>query len=298
MRVLIFGATGLLGRVLPCEWTEDEVVGVGSQQADIRESSQLQALFARIRPDCTVLSAAYTDVDGCEKNPELAHDVNCTGAINVALMARQFGSRFLFISTDYVFDGTKTAPYEAEDPVSPVNIYGASKAKAEAGIRKILPDCLIVRTSWLFGAEGKCFPNTILQAAVDGRSLRVVDDQRGCPTFNRDLARAIVQLAQLGAEGTVHVTNKDACSWYEFAVGLLRGAGMENVEVEAVSSSEFPRPARRPAHSVLSSARLNSYGISMRPWRATLAEYFGDRKAAFQVADSDRRSRMNNREGK
>src|SRR5712692_5754150 len=247
MRILIIGATGLLGRVLLEQWDSDQVIGTGSREVDIRDPEQLQRLFERTLPECTVLVAAYTDVDGCEKDPLRAHDVNCRGAVNVARAARNTGSRLLFLSTDYVFDGSKTAPYEPGDPVCPINVYGCSKAEAERGVGEVLPDCCIARTSWLFGATGKCFPNTILELAQSRKTLTVVDDQKGSPTFNRDLARAIVRLVRAGAQGTFHVTNSGACTWYDFARELVRAAGLSDVRVDPVSTNQFPRPARRPA---------------------------------------------------
>lgn len=262
------------------EWGSDEVVGASSREADLCDRSQLATLMTDASPDVTVLAAAYTDVDGCEKNPGHAHEVNCVGAVNVAEAASECGSRLLFISTDYVFDGSKTVPYECEDAVCPINVYGISKAEAEISIRSVLPECCIVRTSWLFGAHGRCFPNTILAAASNHKSLRVVNDQRGSPTFHRDLAQAIVALVRANAEGTIHVTNRDTGTWYEFACELLQKAELDHVDVVPVSSSEFPRPARRPSYSVLSPASLNAWGISMRSWRDTLGDYLKDRRAA------------------
>src|SRR5215471_15580477 len=254
MRVLILGSTGLLGQVLMKSWGSDVVIGAGSQDADVRDRTQLQKLFADSQPDWTVLAAAYTDVDGCEKDPQRAHDVNCGGAINVAEAARDAGSRLLFISSDYVFDGSKAEPYQPEDRVCPVSVYGAAKAGAECGIRQILTECCIVRTSWVFGANGRCFPNTILDLARSRKKVSVVDDQKGCPTFNRDLAQAIRTLVRAGAQGTLHATNRDECTWFEFACELVRRAGMTEVEVTPVSTKQFPRPAPRPAYSVLSPA--------------------------------------------
>ena len=167
MRITIFGATGLLGKALVREWKDDEVTGFGSADGDIRDEKQVLTLVQRARPDWIVLAAAYTDVDGCETNRDLAFDVNCRGAVNVARAAKQHGSRLLFLSTDYVFDGTKTTPYATDDPRSPRSVYGQSKAEAEMQLREILPDCCIVRTSWLFGPGGKCFPDTILKLAAD-----------------------------------------------------------------------------------------------------------------------------------
>lgn len=279
MRVLVIGASGLLGRVLLEEWHTDEVAGVSSRDGDVRSPQQIQELFTRYRPACTVLAAAYTDVDGCERDPRRAHEVNCLGALNVATAARTAGSRLLFLSTDYVFDGSKTTPYTSEDPVCPINVYGRSKADGEEYIRTIIPECCIVRTSWLFGAVGRCFPNTILELAQTRKHLTVVDDQKGSPTWNRDLARAIISLARLGASGIVHVTNLGECTWYQLAGELMRTAGYTDVTVAPVTTAEFPRPARRPPYSVLSPSGLAAYGIEMRPWRETLALYQDERQS-------------------
>jgi dTDP-4-dehydrorhamnose reductase len=277
MRVLVIGATGLLGKVLLEEWDGDTITGVGSRDVDIRDHLQLRQLFGRCRPEWTILLAAYTDVDGCERDPKRAHEVNCGGAVNVARSARDARSKLLFVSTDYVFDGSKIAPYEPQDAVCPINAYGRSKAEAEKAVREILPSCCILRTSWLFGAIGRCFPNTILELARSQKKLCVVADQIGSPTFNRDLARAIVKLVQADAHGTVHASNAGECSWCDFARELVRAAGFEDVVVEAVRTEDVPRPAPRPRYSVLSKASLERYGFHMRPWQETLGDYFADR---------------------
>lgn len=273
MRVLILGGTGLLGRALVEEWTADQVLGVGSKDADIRGPVQLRRLFSDWRPDWTILAAAYTDVDGCERNPALARAVNNCGAANAAEVARGFGSRMLMVSTDYVFDGRKGSPYEVDDPVCPINVYGQSKADGEGAVRAILPEALIVRTAWLFGAHGKCFPKSILALAEKQNELAVVDDQRGCPTFNRDLARALIHLVHTGARGTVHVTNALSCSWFEFAVALLRDANRVDVAVRPIVTEETKRPARRPRYSVLSHTSLRPYGLTMRTWQQATRDY-------------------------
>jgi dTDP-4-dehydrorhamnose reductase len=277
MRVLVIGATGLLGKVLLEEWDGDTLTGVGSRDIDIRNPSQLSSLFERYRPEWTILAAAYTDVDGCEKDPRRAHEVNCAGAMNVARAALDARAKLLFVSTDYVFDGFKKTPYEPEDAVNPINAYGRSKAEAEKGIREILPTCCIVRTSWLFGAVGRCFPNTILELARKQTALRVVADQIGHPTYNRDLARTIVKLVRKDAHGIVHASNEGDCSWCDFARELLRAAALANVTLEAARTEDVPRPAPRPKYSALSNASLERFGICTRPWRETLADYFVDR---------------------
>jgi dTDP-4-dehydrorhamnose reductase len=278
MKVTIFGATGMLGKALTRQWTEDEVTGLGSAQVDIRDPEQVQKAIQQTRPEWTVLSAAYTDVDGCEINPTLASAVNTHGAINVAKAAASAGSKLLFVSTDYVFDGRKNSPYETRDPRNPINVYGRTKAEAEEKIIGIVPDCCIVRTSWLFGPGGKCFPDTILKLAATRAEIDVVDDQRGSPTYTSDLSDTIIQLCRAGAQGIVHCTNNGNCSWYDFASEILREAGLKTV-VRPTTSEKFVRPAERPKYSVLSSASLSRYQIQMRPWQQTLADYLGQRGA-------------------
>lgn len=284
MRVLVIGATGLLGRVLLEAGNGLQVTGAGSQDADIRDQEQVNQLLARRQPDWTVLAAAYTNVDGCEKNPEHCHEVNHRGALNVARSAAAAGSKLLFLSTDYVFDGTSNRPYEPGDPVCPINEYGHSKAQAEEGVRQILPDACILRTSWLFGAAGNCFPNKILEMAQSRSNIPVVADQFGSPTYNRDLARIVVGLVSAGARGTIHATNSNSCSWYEFAQAILSAAGKTDVAVTPVSTEEFPRPARRPKYSVLSTASVEALGIHPRPWQEALKDYFLDRDLASAEA--------------
>jgi dTDP-4-dehydrorhamnose reductase len=286
MRVTLFGATGMLGKALVCQWKDkgeaDDVTGLGSAQADIRDPAQVERAIQQSKPDCIVLSAAYTDVDGCERNPTLAFAVNTQGALNVARAAADVGARLLFVSTDYVFDGTKSTPYETDDARNPINAYGRSKAEAEEKVLSVLPDACIARTSWLFGPGGKCFPDTILKAAralPEGEAITVVNDQRGCPTYTLDLADAIVALCKSGARGTVHCTNHGECSWYDFAVEIIGQSGLKTV-VRPTTSDKFVRPAPRPKYSVLSSDSLAKYGIEMRPWQQTLPDYLLEQSKA------------------
>jgi dTDP-4-dehydrorhamnose reductase len=276
MRITIFGATGLLGKALMRAGTGHELSGFGSKDADIRDPQKVAAVVERTRPEWIILAAAYTDVDGCEANRELAFDVNIRGAVNVAQMAKQHRSRLLFLSTDYLFDGTKTTPYEIDDPRAPRSVYGRTKAEAEVELIGILPQCCIVRTSWLFGVGGKCFPDTILRLAATRPELDVVDDQRGSPTYTVDLARAIFQLSRTGAEGIVHVTNRGACSWFEFAREVVAGAGLDTV-IRPTTSDKFVRPAERPKYSVLSPTSLEKYGIEMPSWQDALRRYLAER---------------------
>jgi dTDP-4-dehydrorhamnose reductase len=276
MRVAIFGATGMLGKALLRQWTEDDITGIGSAQADIRHPEQVQTAIEHSKPDWSVLAAAYTDVDGCEINPTLASSVNTHGAVNVANAAARAGSKLLFVSTDYVFDGTKNFPYETTDARNPINAYGKSKAEAEEKLGEILPDCCIVRTSWLFGPGGKCFPDTILNVAANRKEIEVVNDQRGCPTYTMDLADAIIQLCRSSAKGIVHATNTGDCTWYDFAREILRQAEL-STDVKPTTSDKYVRPAERPKYSVLSPASLVGFGIEMRPWQETLTDYLSER---------------------
>jgi len=276
MRVAIFGATGMLGQALLRQWKDDEIVPLGSAQADIRIPDQVRKAIEQAKPDWTVLAAAYTDVDGCEINPTLASAVNTRGAMNVAKAAALAGSKLVFISTDYVFDGKNTSPYETNHARNPINAYGRSKADAEEKLAEILPDCCIVRTSWLFGPGGKCFPDTILKVAATRSQVEVVNDQRGCPTYTFDLADAIVRLCRSDAKGIVHCTNAGDCTWFEFAQEIIRQAGLTTA-VKPTTSDKYVRPAERPKYSVLSAASLRGYSIEMRPWQATLADYLPER---------------------
>lgn len=278
MKVLILGATGLLGTALMREWSGDEVVGLGVEGVDIHDAGGVQRIVMQARPDWIVLAAAYTDVDGCESHPELAFAVNCEGAVNVAEAAKQAGAKLLFLSSDYVFDGKKTTPYETEDARNPQSVYGRSKAEAEKRLLETLPHCCIVRTSWLFGVGGKCFPDTILKLAASRPALDVVNDQRGCPTYSVDLARAIMQLCRKGASGIVHVTNEGDCSWFEFAQAIVGDSNLAT-EVRPVSSQQMARPAPRPAYSVLSPGSLHRYGMEMPTWKDALRRYLGERRS-------------------
>jgi dTDP-4-dehydrorhamnose reductase len=272
MRVTIFGASGLLGKALMRQWKGDAVTAPSSRDADIRDAQRVRQVVNGTHPDWVVLSAAYTDVDGCENNQELAFAVNCDGALNVAKAAKAVGAGFMFLSSDYVFDGKKTTPYEINDQRNPQSVYGRTKAKAEIELLEINPGFCIARTSWLFGTAGKCFPDTILKLAASRPALDVVNDQRGCPTYVEDLAQAIIRLCRKNAAGIVHATNAGDCTWFEFARETVDTAGL-NTPVRPVSSQQMVRPAPRPAYSVLSPASLNSWGIEMPSWHDALQRY-------------------------
>ena len=272
MRVTLFGASGLLGRDLVPELSGEQLTALSVEDVDLRDHARVRELIRDSRPEWILLLAAYTDVDGCESNRDLAFAVNCDGAVNVAEAARAAGSRLLFVSTDYVFDGTNKSPYETRDPRNPTSVYGETKARAEEQLLEILPEVCIARTSWLFGHGGKCFPATILKLASTRPEISVVNDQRGSPTFTCDLASTLVRLCRANAQGIVHVTNSGDCTWYEFATAIVRASGLSTT-VKPVATAEFPRPARRPAYSVLSPDSLHAYHIHMPEWQDALRRY-------------------------
>ena len=272
MRILIIGSNGLLGRDLVEDWTGDDLIPATSRDADIREIGQVRQLVTREHPDWIILTAAYTDVDDSEKNQDQAFAVNRDGTRNVSVVARELGAKLCYLSTDYLFDGASDRPYEPDDPVHPLNIYGTSKAAGEKAVQEQAGDWLIARTSWLFGATRTTFPEQILLAADSQPELKVVADQIGSPTYTRDLATAIRELVRADARGILNLTNSGSCSRFEFAKETLRKAG-RSTPVSPITSAEAGRPARRPAYSVLSPKALARYGITMRSWQTALAAY-------------------------
>jgi dTDP-4-dehydrorhamnose reductase len=276
MKVTIFGASGLLGKALMREWSADEVTGLSSRDVEICDANQVRAVVEQTRPRWVVLAAAYADVDGCESHQDLAFSVNRDGAVNVAEAAKRWDAKLLFLSSDYVFDGTRRSPYETGDVRNPQSVYGRSKAEAEVRLLEIMPECCIARTSWLFGVGGKCFPDTILRLAASKPSLDVVDDQRGSPTYTLDLARALVELCRKNASGIVHVTNAGECTWFEFAREIVKDAGLAT-EVRPATSQQMARPAPRPAYSVLSAKSLHRCGVIMASWQDALRRYMQER---------------------
>jgi dTDP-4-dehydrorhamnose reductase len=275
MRILIIGSNGLLGSDLVEDWTGDDITTSTSRDADIRDPGQVRRLVTRERPDWIILSAGYTDVDGSERNPDLAFAVNRDGTRNVSAVARELGAKLCFLSTDYVFDGASNHPYEPDDPIHPLNVYGASKAAGEKTVQEQAGQWLIIRTSWLFGAARPSFPEKILTSADSLPELKVVADQIGSPTYTKDLAGAIRGLVRADAHGTLHITNSGTCSWFEFARETVHKAG-RSTRVLPITSAESGRLARRPAYSALSSKVLASHGMVMRSWQEALAAYLCD----------------------
>ena len=280
-RVLVTGAGGILGRALVQELSSAGFPTLGAARADldVTDLQAVRALCASFRPDVVVNSAAYTDVDGCEKEERLAFLVNGVGAKNVALAATEAGALPVHVSTDFVFDGEKGSPYEESDATRPLSVYGRSKLLGEFLVREVAPRHAIVRTQWLFGLGGRNFVDSILKAARERPELRVVDDQRGCPTYAPHLAHQIRRLVAEGGLGTYHAAGHGCVSWHEFAKRIVAAANLF-VPVVAISSGELQRPARRPANSALRNLHFDlTIGDSMRPFEEGLAAYLAERKA-------------------
>jgi len=283
VKVSVIGGTGLLGRAIAAAWHGDDLRLAGSHDADIRDPRQVESFVAHHRPDRVVLAAAISQVDACEQNPELAEQVNHAGAVHVAEACRKHGVRMIFLSTDYVFDGSKRSPYEVDDPVAPLSVYGRTKAVAEKDVQRILPGSCIARVSWLFGAEKKCFANTVLDWAESGERVRALADQVSIPNYSHDVARALAALVHAGAQGTVHVTNPTAVSRYEFSRELLRAAGLK-VEVKPAAVEDVKWAGARPRYSALSDASLRRHGIRVRDWRDALPDYLALRRQMRSAA--------------
>jgi dTDP-4-dehydrorhamnose reductase len=286
VRILITGASGMLGTDVCAAASQDDlgVVALTHADLDITDPDAVSSTIIDVQPDVVLNLAAYTDVDGAERETASAQAVNGVGAGNVARAAAQAGAWLVHVSSDYVFDGAKRSPYVESDPTGPLSVYGASKLAGEQAVAREAPAShTTVRTSWLFGCHGRCFPATMLRLASERDRLTVVDDQVGCPTFTAHLARALLEIAadrELRAEltGVVHLTAAGQCSWYEFAGAIMTSAGAQT-EIFPGRSEDLGRPATRPAYSVLRTER--GPRVPLLPhWREGLAAYMHGRVPA------------------
>jgi len=273
MKYLITGAAGMLGRDLQVALAGRDVTAFGHADLDITDlSAVLEAVDGY---DAIINAAAYTKVDDAETNEDAAYAINATGPHNLALAAVATGARLVQISTDYVFDGNATTPYGEDTPIDPISAYGRTKAAGEAFVLSTHPTgSYIVRTAWLYGEHGPNFPKTMLKLAAARDTLSVVDDQVGQPTWTADLAKQIVALLDAKAPaGIYHGTNSGVTSWFGFAQAVFAGAGLDPARVTPTDSSQFVRPAPRPAYSVLGHDAWQAAGLApMRDWREALAD--------------------------
>ena len=272
MRILVTGANGQLGREITKQGQQHELILTDYDTLDITDGQAVAKLFREVQPQAVVHCAAYTNVDAAESDMDGAFRVNVIGAQNIAAGCLEAGARMVYVSTDYVFNGQGSALYREFDAVHPETVYGRTKFQGEEMVRQILGRHYILRTAWLYG-DGNNFVRTMLKLADDHATLKVVNDQVGTPTSTVDLARTIFQLLATDGYGTYHATCQGECSWYEFACEIFKIAGKE-VNVVPVTTAEFPRPAKRPAYSVLDNYMLRmTVGDTMRDWREALAEY-------------------------
>jgi dTDP-4-dehydrorhamnose reductase len=272
MRILVTGAMGRLGgRLVEILTPRHEAVqGVDIPDFNIADWEAASAYTAAFKPDIVLHPAAWTDVDGCAREPERAIAINGLGAQNMALAATQVGAAFLYVSSNEVFDGKHTRPYNEYDLTNPINPYGYSKWVGEQAISRANPRHYIVRTAWLFAHGGKNFIQAILNGAKAGKSLRVVVNEVANPTYNDDLADAIAKLIDTQRYGIYHFVNEGACSRYAFARYILDQTGYASTPITAISASEWPRPSTPPVYSSLSNLAGRSVGITLRPWQAAV----------------------------
>jgi dTDP-4-dehydrorhamnose reductase len=260
--VLVTGAEGQVGRELVAAFAGLDVVAAGRSSLDVSDRDAVVGAITALRPDVVVHAAAWTAVDACESDPHRALHVNALGTRHVADGARRVGAHVVYLSTDYVFDGTKQDPYDEWDAPAPASVYGRSKLGGEL---ELDPGSTIVRTSWVFGRHGTNFVKTVLRLASEPGELRMVDDQRGCPTSAADLASTIRTLAAGRVPGTFHVTNQGTTTWWQLARDVVTLAGGDADRVVAISSAELGRPAPRPSNSVLDNAALRLSGMPLPP---------------------------------
>lgn len=267
-RILVTGANGMLARDL-CPMLEDadfEVIETTRNELDVTDELQVRRVISDVKPDYVIHCAAYTNVDKAEEEPETAELVNAKSAEYIAKACNSNNAVMIYISTDYVFDGTKKTPYVPDDTTNPTGAYGLSKLHGEEAVRKFCPAHYIIRTSWLYGHHGKNFVETMISLA-EKTELKVVDDQVGCPTWTVDLSDAIISfIDEEPPFGTYHACGAGSTSWYGFAKEIFDLMSL-NVKLIPCTTEEFPRPAKRPAYSVMDNEGL------LRDWKQALQEY-------------------------
>jgi dTDP-4-dehydrorhamnose reductase len=276
MKILVTGGRGQLGRSVARQGAAagHEVIALDIDELDITDEPQVTATIGEHRPDLVINGAAYTAVDKAESERAKAYLINRDGAGILARACAAAKVRFLHVSTDYVFDGTQTRPYREEDPLKPLGVYGESKAEGEQAVQEA--GGTVVRTSWLFAEQGPSFVQTMLRLAKERPLLRVVADQQGCPTYASDLADGLIALgAQPALGSTYHYCNDGATTWHAFASAIIEEARTHRTlaceRIEAITTAEYPTPAKRPAYSVLDTSKLKGLGIVPPSWQIGLA---------------------------
>ncbi len=276
MKILITGSKGQLGHDLMNEFDKRgvEYIGVDVAEMDITDAKACRQVITEAKPDAVIHCAAYTAVDAAEDNVELCRKINAEGTKNIAEVCRDLDVKLMYISTDYVFNGEGVRPWEPDDHREPLNIYGLTKYEGEVYIERLVKKYFTVRIAWVFGVNGKNFIKTMLRLGKEKGAVSVVNDQIGSPTYTYDLAWLLADMIETEEYGRYHATNEGLCSWYEFACEIFRQAGMDNVRVTPVDSSQFPARAKRPKNSRMDQSKLVEKGFTPLPtWQDALGRY-------------------------
>ncbi|MGG4126627.1 dTDP-4-dehydrorhamnose reductase [Paenibacillus illinoisensis] len=281
MKVLVTGANGQLGRdvVLLLEKEGHSVLACARDELDITDQVECNNVISTYHPEVVIHCAAYTAVDAAETDVDGAYQVNATGTRNIAVAAEQTGAKLIYISTDYVFDGTSEEPYHEYDNTNPQSVYGKSKHAGEVLVQSLSSRWFIVRTSWVYGVYGNNFVKTMLKLGQEKPKLQVVHDQKGSPTYTVDLAHFLLELMSTEKYGVYHASNSGACTWYEFTQAIFEEAqsfpGFHiQAEVDPCATDQFPRPAPRPRNSVMEHLSIRTNGLNdLRPWREGLRDF-------------------------
>ncbi len=274
MKVFVTGVKGQLGHdvVNELEKRGHTAIGVDIEEMDITDKDAVKRVITQASPEAVIHCAAYTAVDAAEEQAELCHRVNGLGTENIAEVCKELNCKLMYISTDYVFNGQGTRPWEPDDERAPLNVYGQTKYEGELAV-EALEKYFIVRIAWVFGVNGKNFIKTMLNLGKTRDHLTVVDDQVGSPTYTYDLARLLVDMIETEKYGRYHATNEGICSWYEFACEIFKKAGIE-ITVSPVSSNEYPAKAKRPQNSRMDKSKLKEMGFKPLPtWQDALERY-------------------------
>lgn len=275
MKVLVTGVKGQLGHDVMQELKKREIeaIGVDIEEMDITDEHQVKIVIEEAAPDAVIHCAAYTAVDAAEDHEELCRKINAQGTENIAKICGDRDIKMMYISTDYVFDGQGTRPWEPDDERDPLNVYGQTKYEGELAVEKFVEKFFTIRIAWVFGVNGKNFIKTMLNLGKTHDQLTVVNDQTGSPTYTYDLARLLVDMIQTDRYGRYHATNEGICTWYEFACEIFRQAKMD-VKVSPVTSVEYPAKAKRPENSRMSKEKLTENGFELLPpWQDALSRY-------------------------
>ena len=275
MRILVTGVKGQLGHDVMNELAKRGHIGIGVdvEEMDITDAKKVDEVIRASEVEAVIHCAAYTAVDAAEDQVELCRKINAEGTENIAKVCKELDIKMMYISTDYVFDGEGTRPWEPDDERHPLNVYGLTKYEGELAVEKYLDKFFTIRIAWVFGVNGKNFIKTMLKLSETHDELNVVDDQIGSPTYTYDLAILLVDMIETEKYGRYHATNEGLCSWYEFACEIFRQAGRD-VKVNPVSSDEFPTKAKRPHNSRMDKSKLTENGFTPLPaWQDALKRY-------------------------